>query len=107
MKMTDRQPVELIVLCGFLGSGKTTLLSDFLRQTQLHDTAVIVNEAGDVGIDGVLVAEAQDALDLRMLANGCVCCSLRSSLVTTVADLLDAPRPEGAPALGRVSSAQS
>ena len=102
MKMTDHQPVELIVLCGFLGSGKTTLLSDFLRQTQLRDTAVIVNEAGDVGIDGVLVAEAQDALDLRMLANGCVCCSLRSSLVTTVADLLDAPRPEGAPALARV-----
>jgi alpha-D-ribose 1-methylphosphonate 5-triphosphate synthase subunit PhnL len=86
--MTDHQPVELVVLCGFLGSGKTTLLSEFLRQTQLRDTAVIVNEAGEIGIDGVLVAEDQEALDLRMLANGCVCCSLRSSLVTTVADLL-------------------
>ncbi len=100
--MTDHQPVELVVLCGFLGSGKTTLLSDFLRQAQLRDTAVIVNEAGEIGIDGVLVAEEQDALDLRMLANGCVCCSLRSSLVTTVADLLDAPRPAGALALRRV-----
>lgn len=100
--MTDHQPVELVVLCGFLGSGKTTLLSEFLRQTQLRDTAVIVNEAGEIGIDGVLVAEDQEALDLRMLANGCVCCSLRSSLVTTVADLLDAPRPVGAPALRRV-----
>jgi G3E family GTPase len=100
--MTDRQPVELVVLCGFLGSGKTTLLADFLRQAQMADTAVIVNEAGEIGIDGVLVAEEQDALDLRMLANGCVCCSLRSSLVTTVADLLDAPRPAGALALRRV-----
>jgi G3E family GTPase len=100
--MTDHQPVELVVLCGFLGSGKTTLLSEVLRQTQLRDTAVIVNEAGEIGIDGVLVAEDQEALDLRMLANGCVCCSLRSSLVTTVADLLDAPRPHGAPALRRV-----
>lgn len=100
--MTDRQPVDLVVLCGFLGSGKTTLLSDFLRQAELADTAVIVNEAGEIGIDGVLVAEAQDSLDLRMLANGCVCCSLRSSLVTTVADLLDAPRPEGALALRRI-----
>lgn len=100
--MTDRQPVELIVLCGFLGSGKTTLLSEFLRQTQLRDTAVIVNEAGEIGIDGILVAEDQDALDLRMLANGCVCCSLRSSLVTTVADLLDAPRPSGSLELRRV-----
>ncbi len=100
--MTDRQAVELVVLCGFLGSGKTTLLSDFLRQTQLRDTAVIVNEAGEIGIDGVLVSEDQDALDLRMLANGCVCCSLRSSLVTTVADLLDAPRPPGSLELRRV-----
>ncbi len=100
--MTDRQAVELVVLCGFLGSGKTTLLSDFLRQTQLRDTAVIVNEAGEIGIDGVLVSEDQDAIDLRMLANGCVCCSLRSNLVTTVADLLDAPRPPGSLELRRV-----
>lgn len=100
--MTDHQAVELVVLCGFLGSGKTTLLSEFLRQTQLRDTAVIVNEAGEIGIDGVLVSEDQDGLDLRMLANGCVCCSLRSSLVTTVADLLDAPRPAGSSELRRV-----
>ena len=44
MKMTDRQPVELIVLCGFLGSGKTTLLSDFLRQTQLRAQLLLAFE---------------------------------------------------------------
>ena len=100
--MTAHPSVELIVLCGFLGSGKTTLLVDFLQQDLLHDTAVIINEAGEIGIDGALVNEGTSELDMKMLANGCVCCSLRSSLVDTVAGLLDAPRPEGAPPLARI-----
>jgi G3E family GTPase len=100
--MTDRQPVDLIVLCGFLGSGKTTLLVDFLRQDQLHDTAVIINEAGETGIDGVIVAEGESDLEMTLLANGCVCCSLRSSLVFTVTELLEAERPEGAPPIRRI-----
>ena len=100
--MIAPQPVDLIVLCGFLGSGKTTLLVDFLRQDQLHDTAVIINEAGETGIDGVLVAEGENDLEMTLLANGCVCCSLRSSLVYTVTELLEAERPEGAPPIRRI-----
>ncbi len=94
--------VDFIVLCGFLGSGKTTLLVDLLKQESLNDTAVIVNEAGEIGLDGALIADAGDASSTMLLSNGCVCCSLRSSLVITVAELLDAPRPLGAPPLRRV-----
>lgn len=94
--------VDFIVLCGFLGSGKTTLLVDLLKQESLKDTAVIVNEAGEIGLDGALIADAGDAASTMLLSNGCVCCSLRSSLVITVAELLDAPRPMGAPPLRRV-----
>ena len=100
--MTAPQPVDLIVLCGFLGSGKTTLLVDFLHQDQLQDTAVIINEAGETGIDGMLVAEGENDLEMTLLANGCVCCSLRSSLIMTVTELLEAERPEGAPPIRRI-----
>lgn len=100
--MTAPQPVDLIVLCGFLGSGKTTLLVDFLQQDQLQDTAVIINEAGETGIDGMLVAGGENDLEMTLLANGCVCCSLRSSLIMTVTELLKAERPDGAPPIRRI-----
>lgn len=98
----DHPVVDFVVLCGFLGSGKTTLLVDLLNQESLNDTAVIVNEAGEIGLDGALIAEAGDASTTTLLSNGCVCCSLRSSLVITIAELLDAPRPLGAPPLRRI-----
>ncbi|ANN65131.1 GTP-binding protein [Bordetella bronchialis] len=90
-------PVELIVLCGFLGSGKTSLLVDFLRAEDAGDTAVIVNEAGEIGVDGAIVADGGSGVPMTLLANGCVCCSLRSGLVDTVHALLNAPRPDGRP----------
>lgn len=98
----DHPVVDFVVLCGFLGSGKTTLLVDLLSQQSLDDTAVIVNEAGEIGLDGALIAEAGDASTTMLLSNGCVCCSLRSSLVITIAELLDAPRKIGAPPLRRI-----
>lgn len=90
-------PVDLIILAGFLGSGKTSLLVDLLRGDDKGETGVIVNEAGEIGIDGVIVADESQAAPVTLLANGCVCCSLRSSLVDTVNGLLDAPRPGLAP----------
>ena len=93
--------VDLFLLCGFLGSGKTTLLVDYLR-TGAADTGVIVNEAGEVGVDGAIVANDSDSVPMTLLANGCVCCSLRSDLVHTLSALLDAPRPSGAGPLKRV-----
>lgn len=95
-------PVDLIILSGFLGSGKTTLLVDFLQQDSAGDTGVIVNEAGEIGVDGAIVADGTDSVPMTMLANGCVCCSLRSSLVQTVGALLDAPRPPGRAPLQRI-----
>lgn len=94
--------VELIILSGFLGSGKTTLLVDFLQQGGAADTGVIVNEVGEIGIDGAVIADGSDGIPMMMLANGCVCCSLRSSLVHTVTALLDSPRPPGAPPFRRI-----
>ena len=87
--------VDLFLLCGFLGSGKTTLLVDYLRDPESRDTGVIVNEAGEVGVDGAIVANDSDNVPMTLMANGCVCCSLRSDLVYTLSALLDAPRPEG------------
>ena len=95
-------PVELIILCGFLGSGKTTLLIDFLRNNVAGDTGVIVNEAGEVDVDGAILHDADSAVPMTLLGNGCVCCSLRSSLVHTIEVLLDAPRPAGKSPLTRI-----
>ena len=102
MTVTDRQDIELIILCGFLGSGKTTLLVDFLSQNDLNDSAVIMNEAGEIGIDGTVVKYENNDIPLTLLSNGCVCCSLRSSLVYTIEQLLQAPRPEAAAPLRRI-----
>ncbi|OZI34078.1 hypothetical protein CAL29_11005 [Bordetella genomosp. 10] len=95
-------PVDLIVLSGFLGSGKTTLLLQYLNDAGAADTGVIVNEVGEIGVDGAIVADGSDAVPMTLLANGCVCCAMRSSLVDTVAALLDAPRPAGHGPLRRV-----
>ena len=81
--------IDLVLLCGFLGSGKTTLLVDWLRDPAAANTGVIVNEVGEIGIDGAIIANASDNVPMTMLANGCVCCSLRSDLVHTLSALLD------------------
>jgi G3E family GTPase len=95
--MDHPTPVDLIILTGFLGSGKTSLLVDFLRGDDAGDTGVIVNEAGEIGVDGAIVADGSEGVPMTLLANGCVCCSLRSGLVDTVYALLNAPRPGGRP----------
>ena len=100
--MAPPTPVDLVILSGFLGSGKTSLLVDFLQGEDAADTGVIVNEAGEIGIDGAIVADSKDDVLMTLLANGCVCCSLRSSLVHTVNALLDAPRPEGRGPIRRI-----
>ncbi|OZI50477.1 CobW family GTP-binding protein [Bordetella genomosp. 4] len=97
----DNAPIELIILAGFLGSGKTSLLVDLLQSDDRGETGVIVNEAGEIGIDGVIVEDGSQN-SVTMLANGCVCCSLRSSLVDTVMSLLDASRPAGHGPLTRI-----
>lgn len=100
--MSAPPALEIIVLCGALGSGKTTLLTQFLSSRDLHDTAVIVNEAGEIGLDAAIVQAASPQDPVLLLDNGCVCCSLRGSLVQTLLDLLHRPRPAELPALSRV-----
>ena len=75
------------VLTGFLGSGKTTLLNGLLRDPDMAETAVLVNEFGDVGIDHLLVEALDD--DVVLLNAGCICCSIRDDLVTSLGELYD------------------
>lgn len=94
--------IDFFVLTGFLGSGKTTLLRDVLSAETATDTAVIVNEAGEVGLDGVLLRESGDDVPMAMLSNGCVCCQIGSDLAFTIDRLIMAPRPDGLPPLRRI-----
>jgi len=80
----ERLPVTL--LAGFLGSGKTTLLNRILASEHGLRLAVVVNEFGDVGIDGRLVVGGDE--ELVELANGCLCCTMREDLRLTLVELL-------------------
>jgi G3E family GTPase len=73
------------LLTGFLGSGKTTLLRRLLADPALGDTAVIINEFGEVGIDHLLVERLDE--EMVLLSSGCVCCTVRGELATAMRDL--------------------
>ncbi|HEY0287701.1 MAG TPA: GTP-binding protein [Pseudomonas sp.] len=92
--------IALNVITGFLGSGKTTLLKRLLKDEKLGDTALLINEFGDVGIDHLLVQEV--APDTVLLPSGCVCCSIRGELKDALSGML-ARRAKGEiPAFRRV-----
>ena len=84
--------VPLILLTGFLGAGKTTLLNELLRRRAARDErgkiGVVVNELGEVGIDGALLGDAS-ARQIE-LPGGCVCCVLGEDLDRTLIELVDA-----------------
>jgi len=77
--------VPVTLLTGFLGAGKTTLLNRLLSSPAGRGSAVIVNEFGELPIDGRLVVAADD--EVLELANGCICCTVRGDLVRTAKDL--------------------
>jgi G3E family GTPase len=79
----DRVPIFL--LTGFLGSGKTTLLNALLKRPEFANTAVIVNEFGEIGLDHFLIERSQD--NVVLLEAGCLCCTIADSLHETLADL--------------------
>lgn len=79
----DFTPV--ILLTGFLGSGKTTLLSRLLADPTLGDTAVLINEFGEVALDHHLVERIDDTMVL--LRSGCICCTVRGELAEAIRDL--------------------
>ncbi len=76
-------PVNLIT--GFLGSGKTTLLQRLLSHPALADTAVLINEFGEVGLDHHLLERIDDTMVL--LQSGCLCCTIRGELSVAIKDL--------------------
>lgn len=84
--MPDRAPRPVHVLTGYLGSGKTTLLARLLRDPALADTAVVINELGEVGLDHVLVDTGSED-DVVLLDSGCLCCALGNSLQETLESL--------------------
>jgi len=94
----ERPPVSIIT--GYLGSGKTTLLNRLLRDPGMARAAVIINEFGAVALDHLLVATPNE--NTVLLANGCLCCTIRGDLVGTLAGLLAKRGAGGIPAFDRV-----
>ena len=79
-------PIPLTVLTGFLGAGKTTLLNRLLKDAALKDTAVIINEFGEVSVDHLLVEYISD--NMMLLQSGCLCCTMRGDLIDALETLL-------------------
>jgi G3E family GTPase len=83
--LLDTIPVTL--LTGFLGSGKTTLLRRALTDPSFSDTAVVINEIGEIAIDHYLVDFVEG--DVLELPGGCLCCAVREDLARTLRDLIE------------------
>jgi G3E family GTPase len=82
---TEFQAIPVSVITGFLGSGKTTLLGKLLKHPGMGETAVLINEFGEVGLDHELI-ERVDA-ETVVMASGCLCCTIRGDLVNALRSL--------------------
>lgn len=83
MVLPDQIPV--FILSGFLGAGKSTLLNELLEDPSFHDTAVIINEFGDIPVDHLLVRQGETTIS--QVSTGCLCCSGSTDLIKTLFDL--------------------
>jgi G3E family GTPase len=93
--MPAPQAVPLHLVTGFLGSGKTTLLQRLLRSPALAETAVLVNEFGEIGLDHRLVRHVNERV--VVLEGGCACCRMRDDLREAIAQLFAASRGAAPP----------
>lgn len=100
--MTDPLPktIPVTILTGFLGAGKTTLLNQCLSDPDLRDTAVVVNEFGEISIDHDLVLVG--SRELMVTTTGCICCTASSDVRASLFDLFEASRSGRAPPFTRV-----
>lgn len=96
--LAGKIPVTLIT--GFLGSGKTTLISRLLKHPDLNRVAVVINEMGEIGIDNDLVRMSTE--NVSLLANGCLCCTVRTDLQETLRELFGERRSGLIPDFDRV-----
>src|SRR5690606_29951009 len=93
----EKTPVTVIT--GFLGAGKTTLIRQLLRNPDGRRLAVLVNEFGDVGVDGDLIRECANAncpeANILELTNGCICCTVAAEFIPSIDRLMAMkPRPD-------------
>jgi len=84
------QRIPIYVIASFLGSGKTRLLNILLKQTAMNNTAVIVNEVGEISIAHLLVQTSTE--DIMCLAGGCLCCSIHTNLYTNLGAIVSQTR---------------
>jgi len=97
--MTDLAKLPVTVITGFLGSGKTTLIRHLMQNPGGRRLAVVVNEFGDVGVDGDILKSCAipdcPAENIMELANGCICCTVADDFIPTIRALMALdPRPE-------------
>jgi G3E family GTPase len=87
LRFEDRLVIPVNLITGFLGSGKTTLLQRLLASPELANSAVLVNEFGEVGLDHHLLQRLDDTVVL--LKSGCLCCTIRGDLRDSIRELYD------------------
>ena len=97
--MPDLNKLPVTVITGFLGSGKTTLVRHLMQNPQGKRLAVVVNEFGDVGVDGEILKSCAipdcPAENIMELANGCICCTVADDFIPTIEALMALdPQPE-------------
>lgn len=93
----SRSRIPATVITGFLGSGKTTLIRNIITQANSSRLALIINEFGDIGMDGAMLedcgAESCGADDIIELANGCICCTVADDFLPSIQQLLEQSPP--------------
>lgn len=94
------EPIQVSLLTGFLGSGKTTLLNKLVKHPDMVETAVLINEFGEIGVDHQLVERIDE--NTVLLNAGCLCCTVQGDLVNALSDLFIKRVKEQVPYFRRV-----
>ncbi len=99
--MQEPSLIPVNLLTGFLGSGKTMLLNRWVHQTSMHNTLVVINEFGDIGLDHQLITHSDEQVVIEM-SSGCLCCTLRGDLSRTLQQAMEDLEAQGKPLPSRV-----